>query len=480
VIDFSFTEIAAITRGTWLAPPLNAAHPTDGETSFLSGVGIDSREDLRGRIFFAIRGEQHDGNDYIRAAAGAGAAMMVVERTSADIGEINVPVLRVESTRRALADLARAHRARLCRTKVIGITGSVGKTTTRALLDGILRSRLRGTASIKSFNNDIGVPLTILSASPQDDYLIIEIGTNAPGEIDALASIAQPHIAIITAIGCSHLEGLGSIAGVIDEKGAILEHVPDGGLCIIPADVPALAERSQRTRTIRFGETPSADLRLASCRVAADATEFITHDGARFRINLPGRHNAVNAMIAVAAARELGLDDNSIRAALASVHPPPMRMQRVDLHGITFWHDAYNANPESMRAALETFRELTPNAPRRILFLGDMLELGRASHDLHAELGERIASLHAHTPISHLVLLGSFAGAIRSGIGSAVPDESISLHAHLDDEALRAVRDLLLPGDHILLKASRGIGLERIIAFLETSAPEQRVVESVF
>jgi len=458
---FAPDQLCDAVQGTWLRHATFRVIP--------DGVGIDSRGDLTNRVFFAIAGDRHDGHEYLHQAAAAGASVLVVERDDLDLPE-EVGILRVQSTRQALGRLARAHRQTLINTTVIAITGSAGKTTTKSLVEGVLSSAMPGTCAEKSFNNDIGVPLTILAASQDDRYLILEIGTNAPGEIDALAAIAQPNIAVITMVGRSHLAGLGSVEAVAREKASLLKHLipqriepgntEDVALAILHADSPEL--RAYTTDTaITFGEAPHATLRLTGRGRDADHWWFEVNAARRFALNLPGKHNAVNALVAVAIGRTMGIDDAAISTALRTVQPGPMRFAPQPWRDALVYNDAYNANPDSMRAALETFAELTTDAPRRIIILGDMGELGDSAIALHQQLSAPLAAIHAQNPIAHCVLIGPLAQHIADGSASVAAH--ITLVPTLTEQTIAQIQQLIQPGDAVLLKASRSCALERIL-----------------
>ncbi len=456
---FRLDQIVPTLAGTWLQRP----EPFDPEMGF-EGVGIDTRENLKDFLFLAIRGERTDGHAYLAEAARAGATLLVVER-EVDPGEIppGVGVLKVDRTRAALVRLARAHRRSLTTTKVIAVTGSAGKTTTKRLIQSVLAPHFAGTCAPRSFNNDIGVPLTLLAASPRDRYVLVEIGTNAPGEIGRLAQLAEPDIAVITMIGHSHLEGLGSIEAVIREKAAILNHLREEGWAIINADCPALRDYLKPVEnTILFGEADDGDLRLTDRGEADGAWWFRINDRTRFRLALPGRHNALNALAVVAVARRMGLNEGQIDEGLGSATAEKMRFARERVGGIDLFNDAYNANPESMASALETFAELTTDAPRRIVVLGDMLELGDHARVLHEELGEKLMNLHRGAPIDRFVLIGPAMHAAADVLAQYGMIDRLDYFGACGESTRERVAALIEPGDAVLLKGSRGMALERI------------------
>ncbi len=459
LFTFDLEQIRSACSAKWLQKPDKLPH--------VKGVGIDSREDLTHKAFIAINGDKHDGHDHLAQAVDRGAQLLIIE--SARAKSLTVPpgvaMMHVESTRAALGRIANAYRQSLRGTKVIAITGSSGKTTTKRLIHGVLATTHSGISSPKSFNNDIGVPLTLLSAKSSDRFAVVEIGTNAPGEIADLARIAAPDIAVITMVGRSHLERLGSIEGVAREKGSLLAVLPaDDGVAIINADYPLLRPHLRRVKfKFLFGESEEADLRLTARGEINDHWWFEVNGRMRFEIALPGRHNALNGLAAVAVGRRFGLDDEAIRAGLLSVKPEAMRMTPQVSGGATFFNDAYNANPDSMIAALDTFAELAGGARRRIVVLGDMLELGDESASLHREIAAHIARIDDRCGLDHVILIGKHmaeaAGDIRKHFGK----DRMTHVAALNDRAIASVRKLIRTGDAVLVKASRGMELERVI-----------------
>jgi UDP-N-acetylmuramoyl-tripeptide--D-alanyl-D-alanine ligase len=470
----TFDEIRDAVAGSWLVRPSNP-------NGMPCGVTIDSRDEMTGsgpnaragKAFVAIRGERFDGNAFAADALARGASIAIVER------EVGSPpgagcVLAVADGRRALGDLARAWRERLSSLEVIAVTGSAGKTTTRRLIDGTLAAAWKGSASPKSFNNEIGVPLTLLAARPDDRYVVVEIGMNRPGEILALASIAKPTVAVVTMVGRVHLEGLGSLAAIAREKSSLLESLEASGLAVVNASseilLDAIARRRVRaSRVRRFGTaaTSSCDAALVGRRVSGTGQAIEVRDAAgkvtTFELALPGEHNAMNALAAVIVGRELGLGDDQIRAGLASVKPAGMRLEPVDIGEITIFNDAYNANPDAMAASIRAFAELTPGARRRVLVLGDMLELGDAARELHREVGGVAAEVSRQTPIDVVLAVGAFATDTLAGLSSAGWRGHARSFADLDAAALDAVLGTFAAGDAILLKGSRGAAMERVL-----------------
>ena len=446
----------------------------------LTGIGIDSREDLAGRAFVAIKGDTHDGHDFLGAALESRAGLLIVER-NLPIETLQLPphvgIFQVENTRKGLAKLALAYRRVLRGTKVIAVTGSAGKTTTKRLIDGVLAGGgdMQGTASPKSFNNDIGLPLTILQARLSDKYLLVEIGTNAPGEIAQLSAIAEPDLAVITCIGRAHLQGLGSLEAIAKEKASILTHLQPDGVAILHADSPLLRNHFKLAKhRVLFGESQDAELRLTNrgiTRAVGSAAPnrfwFEINNRHRFNLALPGKHNAINAMAAVAVGRRMGLDDAQIALGLERVEPAAMRLTPQLIGPITLCNDAYNANPDSMIAALETFMEISAEAKRRVVVLGDMLELGAASPQLHREIGQHLVHLDARTPIQHVIVIGDACAFLAAEVTRTWKNDRVSTYAAANEDAAGFIAKLLKPGDAVLLKGSRGMGLERLVPAIE-------------
>ncbi|MFW5653075.1 MAG: UDP-N-acetylmuramoyl-tripeptide--D-alanyl-D-alanine ligase [Planctomycetota bacterium] len=497
---------------------------SSSEAAGLGEVSTDTRTLKPGDVFFALRGERFDGHGFLRQAIDRGAGMLVVDSTRA--AESNesidwpdpVHVLEVDDTRRALQRLAAAWRRTLTNLTVVAITGSCGKTTTKQILHGVLSSRLTGRASPKSYNNDVGVPLTLLSARPRDQYLIVEVGTNAPGEIAALSALVEPDIAVITHVGRSHLEGLGTLADVAREKGSLVNSLRPKGLAVLNADAFHLRKvLGGHANAIWYGRAEDADVRLTDCRLefaeqksgssaaptdpaeASDALSpgmhFETNGRRQWFVPLPGEHQALNSIAAIVVARRLGLTDDEIADALkTNVRPVDGRMQLHRFGTICVFNDAYNANPDSMEAALRTFVTVTEKAATavanrpdaeesmkfsRVLVLGDMLELGDRSGEYHRELGRSVFRLHSRCQFRLIWCVGPLTASMheelkRHGMGS------ISRHVKsLDDaDTVKEICRSLQPGDRVLVKGSRSGRLERVVEQLESSNGSTNEIDS--
>ena len=462
MIRASLEELESIVDGRVIASSV-----ADARATSVCGVGTDTRDDLTGRLFVAIRGARHDGHDHLEAAVAAGAVAAMVEAAEVDARELvasEIPLLVVADPIDALASLARHHRAAFGGT-VIGITGSAGKTTTRAILEQLLVPLGRGTASIRSFNNHLGVPITILEASPDDAWVILEMGTSGPGEIAHLVDIARPEIAILTGTGRAHLEGFGSESGVAAEKAAILDGARLG---VVNVDRPAIEaelpiRRGSGMELITYGEHDSADRRLRSRTPNAAGGQHMRMGDFEADFALDGRHNAINAVAAIETARHLGVPDADIAHGLASIRPPAMRFARRNFDDVLVLDDAYNANPESMRASLEAFSEVVDASvaagSRRIAVLGAMLELGGGEAEMHHEIG----TCAAGTNLTHLFIVRDRGGdEIATGARAAGFPGTIEV---VEDaaEAATTVASMVEAGDAVLVKASRGVGLEKVV-----------------
>ncbi len=428
------------------------------------GVAIDTRAIEPGQLFFAFVGEQVDGHDYLEHAAKAGAGMCVITDATKVPDGFEVPVLIVDDALEAITKLAWTWRQRFRanQTKVIAITGSNGKTTTCRLIHSVCAQSGLSFVSPKSFNNALGVPITILNTPQDADYLVAELGTSSPGEIAARSGLIEPDIAVITSIGSAHLEELGDRGGVAHEKSQIIKALPDGAHAIIVGGIAelesAIESEADRVQITRIGtEVPIEILE------ATDRHTSFTFAGEPFTVPMLGEHNASNASLAVAVGRVLGIGDDAIRARLMAVSLPEMRFDRIEIptktKSIVLYNDAYNANPDSMRAGLRTFDRLNIEG-EKIAILGDMLELGVHNADEHQAL---VAALMKYPSIDRFILVGpSFADA-------ASPSDRITAYASFDAQVMTQIARLVLPGSHVLLKGSRGMALERIVYILISS-----------
>lgn len=428
----------------------------------ITGVSTDSRQVREGELFFAIRGERFDGHDFIDDALIHGAAFTVVEsaRFSAQPAQsLDRRLIFVDDTVSALGRLAAYHR-KFMAAQVVAVVGSNGKTTTKCMIDHILAGARHGRSSPKSFNNAIGVPLTLLSATLADEYLVVEIGTNAPGEVAALSAIARPDMAVVTSIGEEHLEGLGSLDGVALEETSVFSHLTPGGAAVVNIDAPELRMRlpDRNVKTVTFGAADDADLRISDVHYTAPWLNFRINGRFDYRLRAPGMHNAWNAAGAIAIGRRFGLDHTEIAAQLETCPLPAMRMELVELRGVTYLNDAYNANPASMATALRTLVSMVTGG-RRIAVLGEMRELGAQSAALHRRVGRQL--VECGIDLALFVGAGDvgYADGLREAGGNGTRWELVAD----TEEAAHRLNELVRPGDLVLLKASRAVGLEKVL-----------------
>jgi UDP-N-acetylmuramoyl-tripeptide--D-alanyl-D-alanine ligase len=484
-------NLRAATGGSWVVRPPEIELPKDRPADMpppplhapVSGLSTDSRSLRPGQVFVALRGENHDGHLYLQQAAAAGAPILIVDRTDGVPEGGFAPacgVLRVADTGKALLRIAAAYRQSFKQTKVIAVCGSNGKTTTTRLIDHVLRQQFRGSASPKSFNNSVGVPLTIVAAQPTDQYLVCEVGTNAPGEIAALAEVVNPDIAVIVSIGREHLEKLHDLAGVAKEEAAILAGLRARGCAIVTADSPELqAHLGKIAQLITFGKNPSANLRVADIRQSASGLSFSVNGRLPVRLPLLGEHNAVNALAALAVARRMGMDEHKAALALATAPGAEMRLQLRPVAGVDVLNDAYNANPDSTAAALRTLTSLAAdraqavgggNTGRVVAVLADMLELGAATDDGHRSIASAVVEAGAAPfarPIDLVILVGSSVRVTRDELlARGFPRERIVHVQDLEHGRAEGIADEFAPGDLVLLKGSRRMRLERIAGAL--------------
>ena len=408
---------------------------TDEVLSRFSGAVFDSRQVKPGMLYVALKGEHADGHDFVAKAFAAGAACALVRSDwPCPDGVDETRLVRVDDTRLGFGEIARLYR-RTLKAKVVGITGSAGKTTVKELTAAFLRSggnRVHATSG--NFNNDLGLPLTVLNCPADADFLVVEMGTNHPGEIAYLVDIAAPDVGMISSIGTAHIEFFKTQDGIADEKGTLLARLPPDGFAVLAR------ENARYDRLAAMSTAPVETVSYSDAEVSAFADAL--------KVRLPGRHNVLNAMIAFGCARRFGVSLESCLAALDGFTLPGGRWRVVERNGATFVDDTYNANPTSMVAALETFATL-PCAGRRIAVLGDMFELGERSAELHAEVGRRAHSL----ALDKIVTVGPLANEGIRG-DAACADAA---------EARVALDGLLQPGDLVLLKASHGVHLDQVL-----------------
>ncbi len=439
----------------------------DGRQSF-TGISIDSRTIEAGELFVAIRGEVHDGHRFVPDVLGRGVRGLVLDRRGLDAlpeaarAAGRVACAAVADTTLALGALGAFHRNR-CPAAVIAVTGSNGKTSTRRMTAAVLSRRFRVLEADRNLNNQIGVPLTLFRLAPEHEWAVLELGTSMPGEIARLAHICTPEIGVITNIGPAHLEGLGSLEGVLAEKSALLSGLRAGGRAVLNADDPRLRRLAQGSgpQAVLFGLSAEAAVRAAEVQDTAAGIDFeliLPTERVRIHLAAHGRFMVQNALAAAAVGHLLGLSGAEIAAGLERFAPVPGRMQVSRLaDGITLIDDTYNANPASMEAALAVLASLKSGG-RSILVAGDMRELGGDAGRMHREIGR----LAARTGVSKLFACGDLAAEAAAGArsgGMAAADIVIGARADIAQALLK----VLQPSDRILVKGSRVMGMEHIV-----------------
>ncbi len=433
----------------------------------VNDVCTDSRKAKPGDLFFAIKGENFDGHEFVDEVAARGAAAVVVEKKRVPAPLLDCAVLVVPDVRNALGKLAVAYRKEFV-LPVIAVGGSNGKTTTKELLAAVLSQKLKTLSNESSFNNDIGVPLTLLRLETAHQAAVVEVGTNHPGELAPLLGLVQPRLGVITNIGREHLEFFGDVAGVAEEEGWLAELLPADGKLFLNGDNEWTETVVARTKAqvVRVGAGEANDWRAKKIRLDKSGVTFQVEApsvelAGEYRVNLLGRHQAMNALLAIAVGAELGLNRSEIERGLAECKPAKMRLQFWEANGVRVLDDAYNANADSTVAALETLCDL-PLQGRRVAVLGDMGELGSHSEAAHAEVGKRAAELG----VGQLFAVGKMAPVMAAAARAAGLSRVIEF---ADVEAaVTAVKKFLKPGDVVLLKASRAARLERIAATLKS------------
>jgi len=452
-------DVARAVRGRLLAG--------EGDVSF-TGVSVDSRTTQPGELFFALPGEKFDGHRFVAAAFGRGAVAAVVDMARLPAGfQPTRPLVAVQDVLAALGDLARRVR-KTHHPRVVGITGSVGKTTTKDLTASVLGQKYQVLCNPGNFNNEIGVPLTLLQLQPEHEVLVVEMAMRGRDQIRYLARIAAPQFGLITNIGVSHLELLGSQEAIADAKGELLEELPPDGTGVLNRDDPFFERlRALAPNVVTFGRDPASDvcgevieehrdLVEVHLRLWSKAFEVAPFEAT---IRSPGRHQLSNALAAAAVGLILSVSPEQIAAGLEQATVSHWRMELLTSpSGVIVLNDAYNASPQSMTAALETLADHTSSG-RRIAVLGDMRELGPLAEDAHREVGRRAVECG----VARLITVGTLGREIAAGAAAAgMPEEWIFTCGSNAEASLR-LRGESRPGDVVLVKGSRALQMEEIV-----------------
>ena len=469
-------QLAQVCHGT-----LSGQTP---RTTPIGRIVCDSRAIKAGDVFAALPGTHHNGATFVPDALERGALGCLVERSSSEkqsddcdpyvqnnlrLLNDHTPasfIIYVNNTHQAIRDLAVWHRNQFSGV-VIGVTGSVGKTTTRELIHTVLNRKLRGTRSPKNYNNELGLPLSVLQSTPNDQYLVLELGARQPGEIRELAKICCPHIGVITRIAETHLENFNSLEAIAHTKAELAHELPKDGLLIINGDDHQLSAVCQNLpqRIIRVGMNTDNDWCASDIRVLPERLEFTAHGKFQERFTVPvnGDHHIIGILCAIAVATEMKLSVEDISAALTVFNPPQNRCQTIELGPITVIDDSYNSSPASMTAALRLLSRW-PTEGRKILITGSMLELGTESAQLHRQIGNQCAETFDLVITCGKEAMNLADGALLGGLHSQ------SVRTFNDVSPLcQHLPNTLLKGDVVLVKGSRASAMNRVVESLVTA-----------
>lgn len=437
------------------------------ESAEFNRIETDSRKVRRGDVFWALAGAQHDGHDFLEQARTRGALLCVGEASR--LKKPCLPAIAVENSLNALGHFASWHRRRMD-AMIVGITGSVGKTTTRSMLYAALSARFDGVQSPHNFNNHIGVPLTLFEIAEQHEFAIVELGASCVGEIGRLARIAEPELGVLTAIGPAHLDEFGTIEDICRTKGELLEALPPSGIAVINGDderVRGLAHRAA-CRVLLAGSRVNNDVVARGIECNGEYLRFQV-DRSKFVVPAAGRHFLTSAVLSVAVGREIGMHDTEIAAGLQTFRPVAGRCQVLTIGPWTVIDDTYNASPASMQAACELLRDWR-GGNQRVLISGDMLALGRDADDYHAAFGTDVARIG----VDRLIAVGAQAALVARSAKESGMDAGC-LGACRDLDTLTVLLDCWLEsGDVILVKGSRGMHMEHVIARLKELAAAKK------
>lgn len=452
---FTLQEVEKATGGRLLYPVV--------DDSVFSQVETDTRAITEGALFVALKGETFDGHDYVLQAKERGAAGAVVAEDRPEYKQEGFAVVIVTDTHKAYQDLARFHRRRFS-IPVIAVTGSVGKTSTRSMIAAVLSQKYRVLQTEKNFNNEIGLPKTLLQLTPEHEACVVEMGMRGLGQIAELAAIAEPDIGVVTNVGKSHIELLGSQDNIARAKSELVRALSEDGVAILNQDdsyVAAMADLC-RGKVVGYGIESNAAIRASRVVCSEKGLRFACRCFDQVMdIHMPliGSHNVYNALAAIAVGRVLGLTEHQLQKGLSEYRGMPMRQELIHLGEYTFINDAYNANPASMSEALKSLALLTKG--RKIAVLGGMLELGDWTVREHEKIGAEAAELG----LDALITMGSPASYIadaarKNGLGAVYTAQD---HAGAAD----CLRQIIQPGDTVLLKGSRGFAMEKILPYFE-------------
>lgn len=447
-------EIVKITRGRLLSG--------DPETDIDPGaISTDTRLLKKGDFFIALRGANFDASDFVKEALDKGARGAICGPSKAYVKDSRKILIAVKDTTRALQDIAAKHRSNF-KIPVICVTGSNGKTTVKEMIWKILSAKYSVLKNEGTKNNHIGVPQTLLKLKKSHEICVLEVGMNHKGEIRLLGRMARPAIAVITNIGPSHLEFLESLKGVYEAKKEILENIAKGGTVILNGDDPFLARiKNNRLKVVTFGLARGSDFRADYIVSKKGGLTFTVNDRINFRLRLLGLHNVYNALAAIAAASRFRISTNTVKRALSVYKPSYMRLNVLKIKGVTIINDAYNSNPLSMACALDSLKVYP--AKSKWVVSGDMLELGKLSAALHEEIGRRAAEVG----LKGLITFGGLSKETITGAKKSGMNSNKLWHCSTHDQIAGILKANLEKGDAVLIKGSRGMKMEEVIAKLK-------------
>src|SRR5262245_36218058 len=438
----------------------------------LRRVSVDSRTLQAGDLFWALRGKTHDGHQFVGEAQRRGAVASVVERRSA--GTLQGPLVLVDDTLQSLGDFARWYRQQ-SEALIIGVTGSVGKTTTREMLYAVLSAGHHGLRSERNFNNEVGLPLSLLELGTDDEFAVFEMGAARIDDIRKLCEIACPEVGVITRIGKAHLETFGSLEAIYQGKCELLEALPQHGFAVVAGD-----DEQMRTCAVRaacpvifVGEKSDNQVRATAVEFAPGRLQFVV-DRKKYELPAPARHYLTAALCALAVAREIGMDPAAIAEGFRRFVTPPGRCLVEQTENCTIIDDTYNASPLSMQAACLCLKDW-PGPGHKLLIVGDMLELGAETQKSHRDLGACVAANH----FDRLLAFGENAGEVSWGALHAGMRPHVVAEFHEIDTLLTVLDCWLEPGDVVLVKGSRGMRMERVVQWLRQRGKESRKEHSV-
>jgi UDP-N-acetylmuramoyl-tripeptide--D-alanyl-D-alanine ligase len=450
--EFIVSEICMATKGTVIGI---------AQQENFTGISTDTRTVKQGDLFIPLIGGNFDGHDFIDKAIQNGAAGIIFSRKEMYIPE-HITAIAVTDTLLALQDLARFHRQRF-NIPIIAITGSNGKTTTKDMAAAVLSNQFQVLKTNANYNNEIGLPLTLLQLTRQHEVAVVEMGMRGRGQISQLANIALPTIGIITNVSETHLELLGSIENIAAAKAELLEVIPENGLSILNGDNFYVREMSKQVKSrIRLFGLEQGDIKAENIQIKTQSINFVCHfANNEFSVEIPttGRHNVYNGLAAIALGMELGMTIESICSGLKKFNASPMRLHIEKIGDYLVVNDAYNASPMSMSAAIETLVEVAEG--RKVAVLGDMLELGSIAVVAHEKMGDKLAQSH----VDIVITVGELAANIAKRASICGIDKVVACSNH--EEAQEVLNKLLEPGDTILIKGSRGMKMETIIKMLK-------------